>query len=1127
MAEASIKIKADVLSAQEQFDKLGASSDQLGQKTKAALEKFDGTYIDGFIDKQKLAEAAMLASRGESAALGQSIKAYQKEIERLVNSGLAPQSEQTRRLIAELDGLAREQELSAVTSREAAEAAKEAAAADRARADAAQEAAGRIADAAVKTLDAKTQEERGLVLLRAERDELKGRIRDLIKGGYDPESERVKTLAEEYRDLGEKIEAQEKSRGRLEGAAKAAALSLAAVASAAAAAAGGSLKAASATEDMIAQFTPLAGSAEEAAGMVRRLNKEAVSTPFELEKIAGAVKSLAPAFQGDGEAAIEAFRMLGDTAQGNAQKLNSITSAYTKAMLKGKASMEELNMMADAGVPIYSELAASMGVSVERMMEMSKEGKITRDNLTDAFKKMTGEGGIFFNGMKISSQTFSALALGVKESLDLLAGTVGGAFLPAAKDALAGVTDSINAFTEWAGEAGNLENALRAIVSAAASAAAGVAAFVAVSKGAAIMGAMADAAHKLGAAFKALGAAMSGPAGAAALAAAALAAGVSALIAAQEKQKNQGRDIAARLSEQKAKTDELLSAYSKLNPEKKIDEETTRALIGLYPDLAGEIDANSTSVEELRKKLKGLGEQKAIDAAAPFIEEMRKKYDAYLKALADVERAEEHRESASRRGIVQTAGSIPAASGVIEAFERTRDNADAILAAIGKKVDISGNFAFIDTEAAALEKTLADAEKFAEAAARSLSQRLGDIAKSEAQAEGERIDAIKRHLAQRADLEGASGEERVKAYQRELEKILAAETLTDEERAAARMAAEQAAAEHREKMRSEKAAADKKEAASLEDRLREECNMESEAQERLRERFVQFANSRMEAEKVAGDARVKWLEEEGARILGVESLSREERLAAERAFNDMLMDEEEAVTERTREEAEKRKEAVIDAIKSGVDALSAWTDIALESHQNNLDELVAAARKRADDELAIARETVEAKDELASKEKEINSGLDAEIAGLQSEAQKRAKAAAIANKALAHMEAGVNTYLAASAALASWGGMPTALGPVLATIGLGLAQQAQIAAAPLNLPSAETGGRFIIPDTGRVDDCAMLFNGGEKVDVTPRGHAGGGGRPQRISLMIDRRPLFDVINDGIRDGDIIISASNY
>jgi len=114
------------------------------------------------------------------------------------------------------------------------------------------------------------------------------------------------------------------------------------------------VKEASKIEDATAAFTPLMGSVERANKLVAELNKTAASTPFQFENISAAAKQLLPVMNQDIERTIKTFRMLGDTAGGNAQKLDSITRGFTKSLLKGKVDMESLNMIAEAGVPIYS-----------------------------------------------------------------------------------------------------------------------------------------------------------------------------------------------------------------------------------------------------------------------------------------------------------------------------------------------------------------------------------------------------------------------------------------------------------------------------------------------------------------------------------------------------------------------------------------------------------------------------------------------------------------------------------------------------------------------------------------------------------------------------------------------------
>lgn len=220
---------------------------------------------------------------------------------------------------------------------------------------------------------------------------------------------------------------------------------------------------AAAIEDLEAAFTPLVGGAENAKDMIAALNKEAATTPFELEGIGQIAKQLLPVLGNDVKAVTETFRMLGDTAGGNIQKLDSITRGFMKSMLKGKVDMESLNMIAEAGVPIYSELASSMGITVAQMMEMSSKGKITSDDLTGAFQKMTSEGGIFFDGMNIASQTLNGKLSTLRDNITQAGAAIGSEMLPATKSLVDAASQITGMFTEWVQTGDNLKNTITAL----------------------------------------------------------------------------------------------------------------------------------------------------------------------------------------------------------------------------------------------------------------------------------------------------------------------------------------------------------------------------------------------------------------------------------------------------------------------------------------------------------------------------------------------------------------------------------------------------------------------------------------------------------------------------------------
>lgn len=206
-------------------------------------------------------------------------------------------------------------------------------------------------------------------------------------------------------------------------------------------------------EDAEAAFTPLLGSVARAKELVAALNKTAATTPFQFEELADQANTLLPVMNGNIEKTIKTIRMLGDTSGGNAQKLDSITRGFTKAMLKGKVDLESLNMIAEAGVPIFTELAASMGKKVgPAFFKMISAGKVGTAQLEKAFERMTSSGGVFFNGMEIASQTTSGLWSSFLDSISMAAAELGSTLAPTIKELIKMATQMAERLREWVGQ---------------------------------------------------------------------------------------------------------------------------------------------------------------------------------------------------------------------------------------------------------------------------------------------------------------------------------------------------------------------------------------------------------------------------------------------------------------------------------------------------------------------------------------------------------------------------------------------------------------------------------------------------------------------------------------------------
>lgn len=211
----------------------------------------------------------------------------------------------------------------------------------------------------------------------------------------------------------------------------------------------GVVRAFSSIEDATAAFTPVLGGAKKAKEMVDALNETAATTPFQFDNLADAARQLLPNMGGDIEETIKRIRMLGDVSGGQADKMSSIVRGYNKALLKGKVDMESLNMIGEAGVPIVAALGKTMGLSGEQLFKAVSSGKVGTADLTKTLEQMTSKGGMYFNGMKIASETLTGRISTLKDGIKRAAGEFGAALAPTLKEVVQYFTEIAQKAEDW------------------------------------------------------------------------------------------------------------------------------------------------------------------------------------------------------------------------------------------------------------------------------------------------------------------------------------------------------------------------------------------------------------------------------------------------------------------------------------------------------------------------------------------------------------------------------------------------------------------------------------------------------------------------------------------------------
>jgi tape measure domain-containing protein len=208
-------------------------------------------------------------------------------------------------------------------------------------------------------------------------------------------------------------------------------LGAAAVAAGASFAAWG-VKLASSSEQAEVALGTMLGSADKAKAMMAEIGQFAASTPFEKMQLVEASRGLL-AFGVGADDVMGHLKTLGDIASGSGSQLTDMVQIFGKVQATGRATMEEVNRLAERGIPIYKVLGEQLGMTGDELRDFISEGGLTADVFNQSLQPMTEQGGIFFNSMENQSQTLSGLWSTLKDNVAQLAEGLGQLLLPVIK----------------------------------------------------------------------------------------------------------------------------------------------------------------------------------------------------------------------------------------------------------------------------------------------------------------------------------------------------------------------------------------------------------------------------------------------------------------------------------------------------------------------------------------------------------------------------------------------------------------------------------------------------------------------------------------------------------------------
>jgi tape measure domain-containing protein len=199
---------------------------------------------------------------------------------------------------------------------------------------------------------------------------------------------------------------------------------------------GAAVKAAADLETMETQFISLTGGAEQAGAMVDQLNQFAAATPFQIEEIAGAARQLLAAGT-DISQVNEQLGFLGDIAATSGESIEDITAIFAKVQAKGKVELENLNQLAERGIPIFTALSEATGLLPSQL----GAGAVTVEQFNATLRGFAEEGGFAHGAMERLSQTAAGKFSTALDNLKQAGASLGNVLLPYVTAAIDKVTE--------------------------------------------------------------------------------------------------------------------------------------------------------------------------------------------------------------------------------------------------------------------------------------------------------------------------------------------------------------------------------------------------------------------------------------------------------------------------------------------------------------------------------------------------------------------------------------------------------------------------------------------------------------------------------------------------------------
>ena len=202
------------------------------------------------------------------------------------------------------------------------------------------------------------------------------------------------------------------------------------------------IQAASDAEQAQISFSTMLGSAEKAQSFIAEMKQFAAKTPFETTDITKAAQTFL-SFGMNVDSVMPTVQMIGDVAMGNKEKFASLSLAFAQVQSTGKLMGQDLLQMVNQGFNPLQIISEKTGESMSSLKDKMSQGAISADDVANAFKIATSEGGRFYGGMEAQSQSLAGVWSTLSDTFNQFLIDQGAKMIPMAKEFVATLSDLI------------------------------------------------------------------------------------------------------------------------------------------------------------------------------------------------------------------------------------------------------------------------------------------------------------------------------------------------------------------------------------------------------------------------------------------------------------------------------------------------------------------------------------------------------------------------------------------------------------------------------------------------------------------------------------------------------------